>query len=74
MDISQLSGSLNEQAKQLLDILKTQQLSVEDLDKLVPMGTDFIKEFCSDLVCGIVRYDEIPQKSSTFIKNCIYLS
>ena len=34
----------------------------------------FIKEFCSDLVCGIVRYDEMQQKSSTFIKNCIYLS
>ena len=34
----------------------------------------FIKEFCSDLVCGIVRYDEMQHKSSTFIKNCIYLS
>ena len=59
MDISQLSGSLNEQAKQLLDILKTQQLSVEELDKLVPMGTDFVKEFCS-----VLREQVLSEKES----------
>lgn len=59
MYISQLSGSLNEQAKQLLDILKTQQLSVEELDKLVPMGTDFVKEFCS-----VLREQVLSEKES----------
>lgn len=54
----QLNGTINEQAQQLWEVLKTKELSIEALDKVVPMSNEFLKEFASVLHKEIASLSE----------------
>ena len=61
--VSHLSGSPKEQAKQLLDILKDRSLDIESLKVLLPANVEVIKEFIiclqSDLAANRASYDRV---------------
>ena len=61
--VSHLSGSPKEQAKQLLDILKDRSLDIESLKVLLPANVEVIKEFIvclqSDLTANQAAYDRV---------------
>ena len=61
--VSRLSGSPKEQAKQLLDILKDRSLDIESLKVLLPANVEVIKEFIvclqSDLAANQAAYNRV---------------
>lgn len=61
--VSHLSGSPKEQAKQLLDILKDRSLDIESLNVLLPANVEVIKEFIaclqSDIAANQASYDRV---------------
>lgn len=44
---TKLTGTTSEQARQLYELLKQREMPVEALEHIVPLSSDFIKEFCS---------------------------
>ena len=61
--VSHLSGSPKEQAKQLLNILKDRSLDIESLKLLLPANVEVIKEFIvclqSDLTANQAAYERV---------------